>query len=417
VKQVVLTIKNADTGTTQEITLEHTEDLWKIVTPKDYNADKTVIDSLLSNVKSSQIKEFIAEEAQNLKQYGLDQPNITLSLVVGEDNSRKTLLLGNPNKIIDGAYAKHESAENIFLVPTTLFEEFPRTLNELRDKTLLTFNSDDVQKIELVSADETVVLEQVALEQTGEEEADKEWKIVQPGEFKADDSKVRTLLSNARDIKVEQFVTDGPTDLNLYGLESPQVLLNFWEKDQESPQRLLLGNADVENTGVYAKLGDQDSLVLVKSEALEQLKKTAFDLRYRKLLSFTPDQVKKIQVKYPESTLLLEKDNDVWKAQEPEKKELLPYKINNLMFDLNDLEFEEEILTPEEDLSVYGLHEPQVEVTFWEEGDQEVFTLLIGEQQEDKDVLYIKVATESPVYAIEPSFLDELPKEIKDLVE
>lgn len=193
--------------------------------------------------------------------------------------------------------------------------------------------------------------------------------------------------------------------------------MSLWKKDQENPQQLLLGNADVENTGVYAKLGDQDSLVLVKSEALEQLKKITFDLRDKKILSFVRDKVRKIQVNYAETTLLLEKDNDIWKAKEPEKKELLPYKVNNLIYDLGDLEFKEEILTPEEDLHVYGLHELQVEVTLWEEKDREVFTLLVGKQQEDADVLYVKIATENTVYAIDSSFLDEFPKDLKDLAE
>lgn len=417
VKQVIFTIKNPDTGITQEIKLEQSDDLWKIVAPKEFNADTTRMGTLLSRVKSSKIKEFIEEEPENLAQYGLDRPGTTLSLVVGDDNTQKTLLLGKTDAAKDGIYAKHEAAQNVFFVPTELVEQFPKKVNDLRDKTLLAFNNDDIQKIELVSADETVVLERSSSEQEGEGEIKEEWKIVQPGEFKADDSKVRTLLSNARDTEVEQFVTDGPTDLSLYGLESPQITLSLWEKAQESPQQLLLGNADIENTGVYAKRGDQDFLVLVKSEALEQLKKTAFDLRDRKLFSFTPDQVKKIQVKYPELTLLLGKDNDVWKAQEPEQKELLPYKVNNLMYDLEELEFKEELLTPEEDLSVYGLHEPQVEVTFWEEADREVFTLLIGKQQEEKDVLYVKIATENPVYTIEPSFLDELPKKLQDLAE
>jgi hypothetical protein len=416
VKQTIFTIKNPDSGTTQEIRLEQADDLWKIVSPKEFKADTTKMVSLLSKVKSSRIKEFIEEDPENLAQYKLDQPDTTLSLVVGDDNTRKILLLGKTDEAKDGIYAKYEAAKNVFFVPTDLVKQFPKNVNDLRDKTLLTFNNEDVQKIELISRDETVVLEHSFSDQA-EEKSEGEWKIIQPGEFKADDLKVQNLLSDARGIHVEQFVTDEPIALNLYGLESPQITLNLWEKDQEKPQQLLLGNADVENTGVYAKLGDQDSLVLVKTDALEQLKKTAFDLRYKRILSFTQNQIKKIQIKYPETIILLEKDGDVWKAKEPEKKELLPYKVNNLIYDLGDLEFKEEILTPEEDLSVYGLHEPQVEVTLWEENDREVFTLLAGKQQENADVLYVKIMAENTVYAIDSSFLDEFPKDLKDLTE
>ncbi len=416
-KQAVFTIRDSDTGDGQEIKLEQTEDLWKIIFPKEFKADNTKMGALLSKVKSSRIKDFIEEEPEDLAQYGLDQPSTTLSLVVGDDNTQKTLLLGNIDETKDGIYAKHEGAKNVFFVPTDLIEQFPKNPNDLRDRTLLSFNSDDIQKIELASADETVVLERSLLKQTSSDENKEEWKITQPGEFKADDSKIQALLSDVKDIKIEQFVTDKPDDLSLYGLEPPQIALSIWEKDQERSQRLLLGNSDAENTGIYAKLGEQDSLVLVKSGVFDQLKKTSFDLRYRKILSFTPEQVKKIQVKYAETPLLLEKDGDIWKSKEPEKKELLTYKVNNLMYDLEDLEFKEEILTPEADLGIYGLHDPKIELTLLEEKDKEIFTLLVGKQQEGKDVLYVKFATANTVYAIDAAFLDELPKEMKELAE
>jgi hypothetical protein len=415
VKQAVFTVKNSETGVTQEIKLAQTNDLWKIVAPKEYNADKAKMVSLLSKVKNSSIKEFIEENPENLAQYGLDQPTNTLSLLIGDDNTQKTLLLGNTDQTKKGVYAKYEAARNVFLVPMDLAEEFPKKLNDLRDRTLLAFNDNGIQKIELRSSAETVVLERIlsATEEKGKQE--EQWKISQPGEFKADSSKVRELLSDAKDLKIEQFISDEPGDLSPYGLNPPQITLNLWEKDQANPRQLLLGNSDVKKTGIYAKLGDQDSLVLVKPDVLEQFKKTAFDLRYKKILSFTPNQVEKIQIKYPETILVLEKDGDIWRATEPEKKELVSYKINNLMYDLEDLEFTEEILTPEKDLRIYGLQEPQGQLTLWEKGGKEVFTLLIGKKQEGKEVLYAKTVTANTIYAIEPSFLDELPKEIEDL--
>jgi hypothetical protein len=212
-------------------------------------------------------------------------------------------------------------------------------------------------------------------------------------------------------------VTDEPEDLGVYGLETPQITLSLWENKTETPQQLLLGRADVENAGIYAKLGDQDSVVLVDSEALEQFKKTAFDLRYQKILSFESKQIEKIQIKYPDTTLLLEKDGDIWKSKEPEEKELLSYKINNLLYDLENLEFQAEHVTPDEDLSVYGLTEPHVTITLWEEKDKEVFTLLVGKPGEEQNHLSVKTTTEKTIHTINRSFLDELPKEIADLTE
>jgi hypothetical protein len=412
IKQVAFTIRNAG-GATQDIKLEQTEDHWKIVGPKAYNADQTKMVAFLSNVKSSQIKEFIEENPTNLAQYGLEPPLNTLALVIGQDNTRKTLLLGNANPNKDGVYAKLETAGNVFLVPTTLLEQFPKKPNDLRDRTLLTLNETAIQKIELKAAGESVVLEKI-LPTGGEQGTQAEqWQGTQPAEFKADREKIQAMLSAAKELKIEQFVTDEPGDLSLYGLNPPQITVNFWEKDQANPRQLLLGNADIEKTGIYAKLGDQDSLVLVKSDVLNQFKKTAFDLRYKKILSFASEPIKKIQIAYREKTVVIEKDGDIWKTTQPEKQAWESYKINNLMYDLQNLEFTEEIATPGEDVSQYRLQEPQVQLTLWEKEGKEVFTLLIGKKIEGKDVLYAKTKAGNSIYAIDPAFLDELPKEEK----
>jgi len=141
----------------------------------------------------------------------------------------------------------------------------------------------------------------------------------------------------------------------------------LWEKDHKPiPEQLLLGNADSrKNRDLYAKLGDQDALVLVKSDALNQFKKTAFDLRYKKnsLLCLGTDP--------KNSDRLFGKDfcdRKRWGHLENNsttKQAWESYKINNLMYDLQHLEFKEEIVMPGEDLGQYGLQEPQVQLTLW----------------------------------------------------
>jgi hypothetical protein len=181
---------------------------------------------------------------------------------------------------------------------------------------------------------------------------------------------------------------------------------------------LLLGNADTEQSGVYAKLAKQDSIVLVKSEAPDQVRKTVFDLRKRNILDFTQEAIEKMQFVYADdAALLVEKRGEVWKAREPEKADLTTYKLTNLLYDLENLEFTAELLEPETDLSVYGLEPAEIEVTLWEKGNDQEIRLLLGKSADEEAALYVKVAEESTVYMIDPAFLDELPRSIADLNE
>ncbi len=405
VKKALLTLPSE---AHQSVELEQEQEAWKIVVPRQYQADTEKMNALLSKITSSSIKAFIVEKDENLAQYGLDQPEATLSLFVGDDKSQKTLFLGKKNASGDGVYAKHEGAENIFLVDATILDEFPKSVNDLRNKTVLSFKSPDIQKIELASPQGTIVVER---------ESEEEWQITQPETLKADGTEIQQFLSDVELLTAQQFVSDPAGDLAQYGLDSPPLSIRLWEKAQETPYELLLGSSDPEHQGIYAKIGHQDDVVLVKTDALEQLHKTVVDLRYKKILSFDHAQVEKIQLTYSDQKLVLEKDGDDWKASEPESKKVAFFKVNNLLYELTDLEFTQKFDEPESDLSQYGLVEPELALTLWGDTKNELFTLLIGKSTETQDVCYVKVASKTAVYAIDPQFLQEFPKNPADLDE
>lgn len=405
VKKAILTLPSEDS---QTVELEQKNDTWKIVAPQQYQADTEKMNSFLSKITSSQVKAFITEKAEDLTQYGLEYPTATLSLMVGEDKSQKTLFLGKKNESEEGVYAKHEAMENVFLVDATILDEFPKQINDLRDKTLLAFNNAGIQKIELRSQEESIVLER---------EAEEDWAITQPQNFAADWEEVRQLLSNARSLTVQQFINDAPQDLEQYGLASPVLTIRLWEQEQEIPHELLLGSPDPQNAGMYAKVGNQDSVVLVKTEALEQLHKTVFELRERKILAFERDKVAKFELHYADQRLVLEKDGDEWQATEPEQKSLAMYKVNNLLYDLSDLKFTQKLTEAEADLSKYGLADPEIRITLHDDSGNELLTLLVGRAVEGQETHYVKLDAEAVVYAIDPQFLQELPKTSADLEE
>ena len=250
-----------------------------------------------------------------------------------------------------------------------------------------------------------------------ERESEEEWQITQPETLKADDAKIRQLLSDAGFVIVQQFVSDAPEDLAQYGLDAPSLKIRLWEQEHDVPHELLFGSVDQEQTGLYAKIGDQDTVVLVNAEALEQLRKTAFELCDKKILAFDLTQVEKIQLTYPEQNLTLKKDGDEWKATEPEDKRLAFFKVNNLLHDLAELEFAREIAESAADPDQYGLAEPEITLTIWDGADHELLTLLIGQAVVAQDLRYVKLASDAVVYGIDPQFLQDLPENLADLEE
>ena len=382
---------------TVELTQENA--VWSITAPQPFTADTEKVNAILSQIKSAKIKEFVTETPTNLAEYGLDAPQKSLALTIGEEPTPQTLLIGKRNDENGGVYAQHAATGNVFLIPSTIDDEFPKALNDLRDKALVRFENADIQKIEIRTLAETVTLQR---------EAGDTWKIVAPAEFPANTDRVNVLLNDAKNAKSLEFV-DAAADQTWFGFDRPNVMVSFWKTGEDNPLQLIVGNPNVENTGFYVKTGDGVSLTA--PIILAQLKQSAFELRNRAIAPFKADDIALLEIKYPETAIMIEKDGDAWKAG---GKTLQTFEVNNLLYDLAALEFAEEPITSAADLASYGLNAPAATVTLRNAKNEELAAFQFGKQA---DKLFVKTAAADAVYPIDAAFWDELPKQAADLAE
>jgi hypothetical protein len=385
---------------------------WKLVAPLEARADKTKIDELLSAVREAKVKEFIDETPQDLAKYGLNPPQWRLSFFVGDDRAEKSLLLGNEETAKSGVYAKRGTTDNVFLVETKLLEKIPKQASDWRDRTLLAFKRDEVQKVEVRAGDD--ITEVACVENCGKIPDDR-WQIKQPREAKADAVKVRTLLRNLEELKVKAFITEAADDLAPYGLNTPSAQIHVWLKDQSEPITLLLGREDADKGGYYVKLPARPAVYLIDSKDYGDLVKKAPDLRDRKLLAFKARDVRKIEIKHPDGEIVVEGDGEAWSQVKPEKAKLDVYKVRSLLWKLEDLEFKEEwqatAIAPE----VHGLDYPAATVTLWLQGDKKLDTLKLGKKVEGKDWVYAQLESSPMLYAVDAKVLTDLPKRTGDI--
>ena len=399
IKKATFTLPATDAAPAATVELTQENAVWNITAPQPFTADTEKINAILSQIKSAKIKEFVTETPTNLTEYGLDAPLKSLALTIGEDPTPQTLLIGKRNDENGGVYAQHAATGNVFLIPSTIDDEFPKALNDLRDKALVRFENADIQKIEIKTLAETVTLQR--------ESADA-WKIVVPEEFPANADKVNVLLNDAKNAKASTFV-DAATDPAMFGFERPNVMVSFWKNEEESPLQLVVGNPDVENTGLYVRAGE--TIALADPGILSQLRQSAFVLRNKTIASFKADEVASFDITYPDGSIAVEKSGDDWKANNEETQ---AFKINNLLYDLAALEFAEEPIASAADLAQYGLNAPAATVTLRNAKREELVTFLFGKQA---DKLFVKTAAADAVYPIDAAFWDELPKQAADLAE
>lgn len=197
----------------------------------------------------------------------------------------------------------------------------------------------------------------------------------------------------------------------------------MWEKaptaQEATAHHLVLGAEAPDKDGVYARLGDAPVIYLVgKAEAERVLRKTAFDLRNKKLLAFTTDTIHKLRIQSPTAQFTLERASNAWKLVEPQKKDIAQrWKIDHLLYELSLLEYT--ALVKPEPARHYGLETPQLQLILWQHDGSPIGPLLIGNAVEATEssskIVYAQVGTQTPFYTLKADFLNGVPKGLAEL--
>lgn len=381
---------------------------WNVVKPRQHRADWDRISDFMDKLQFTKVKEFLTEAPRVLTPYGLDQPTqVTLWTGTEKDRTSKTLLLGKLETARKGVYAMRQGEPDVFLVGDEIWSLLPKSLAELRDKTVVEYDREKVTRLEVESPKGRVVL----AKENGQ------WQIKEPEGLKADDAEVGGLLWKLKDLKAESFLAEGSGAAGRY-IARPQVKISLWEQGGQAPKTVLLAPARDKRDGksvAYASVLGQGSLVLVDSKALEDLARSTTDLRDRSLLGFfDPKDVKRLEVRRSGQMMLVERKGEAgWHVVKPKKGKAREAKINDLLFTLRTLKWSELVSPKGEDVSRYGLDQPTFEVTLWKADGGELGTLMVGKKDGDKT--YLKTKASPSVYAVESRQLGDLPRIPEDL--
>jgi hypothetical protein len=381
---------------------------WKITRPMPGKADEERIADFLEKLLFTKVKEFVAEAPRSLAPYGLAQPTeVTIWLGKEKDRTSQRLLLGKVDPAKKGVYVLRPGEQSVLLLGEEILELLPKSVFDLRDKAVVSYERDKLAKLLLESPSGAVTLAREG----------QEWRITAPESLKADGGEVSAYLRKLEDLKARAFVSESAAEVSRY-LPKPQVRVSLWEKEAQAPKTLALGPSTERRDGTplaYAAVLGQGPVALVEAKALQDLAKSVIDFRERFVLgSFDAKAVKRLQIKSGGQTMLIERQGEnEWRILEPQKGRTREGAVNELLFTLRALKWKEQVSAKVEDGARYGLDHPSLEVTLWRADGSEMGGLAAGKR--DKDKAFLKTRASSTLYLVEAKQLDALPKTPDDL--
>jgi hypothetical protein len=377
------------------------EDQWVLDKPRPLRADATEVKGLLGELEFlSKIGTVSPEGGKpvDLPSYGLDKPQIETSYWTGPSQADKhTFYVGSRRAGGSEVYIRHEGGKEVYMVKGTLLDKLAKPLNELRSKDVFEMDPNAVQRLELRYASG----EPIRCFKEGET-----WRLESPVADKGDNEKIMAVIHNLRALTIakEDFITDEETDLGRFGLASPQLAATVQEKGQQ--QTLLLGNA--RDNKVYAKRLEEPAIFFLKDNNVNPLKKHPNELRDKKLATFDPLYVSKVELKTRDQNIVIEKTKEYdYLITQPVNVLADRDAFKGFLETVKELQIQNFVADKPEDLTSYGLDQPEADITITLKDEPKPIKLQLGRKDERGALCYIKRTGEQPVFSVKAEKLHE----------
>jgi len=416
------------------VVLERRDDgNWEMVEPLKWPAAAPIMKEILERIayarklREDSLDELGGPAEEKLKSFGLQPPVVDIEVTVGGEVKR--LHIGSMLPAGEQVFARLPEEENasVLLLPDRILRLSALQANDMRGRIVFPRKTRDIVAITERRAGEGIDgnrEESIALNEEGD------WALRRPLIYPVYKEGVQHWLGKAKRLRVEEFITDEPESLNLYGLATPQTQILLEYEDGEKATLLVgkkvpAGELETEPDAApvpasyYAKMVGSPSVFALSQEKLNDLRGGLMELRDRTVLHFTPKEVSGLKFVTEGAEVEVYLEDDDWKVTDSKGTEYKAdhYQVFDLVVMLSHLEVFEFVKDSTTDLQPYGLDKPRASVTLEQttpEGEKAPSLKLNFGKAKD-DLVYAKIEDRPYVYAVPKVLLGHLPRTALEL--
>ena len=295
---------------------------WQIVEPKPLRADQESVNSMVSALASLNADKLVEEKAADLAAYGLKTPGMDVT-VVKKDGKTEDVYIGDETPTGSGSYAKVASDPRVFTIASYTKSNLDKSSNDLRDKRLLTFDSEKLTRLDVQAKGQDVEFGK---------NAQNDWAILKPRTLRADGAQVEELIRKLKDAKMDTAASPDDAKKAATGFASGARIALVTISDPGGNQQLEVRKDKDKN--YYAKSSVVEGVYKVGSDLGDGLDKKLDDFRNKKLFDFGWSDPTKVEVRTPANSVAYAKSGDKWMAG---AKQMDSGSVQNLIDKLRDL--------------------------------------------------------------------------------
>jgi len=274
---------------------------WEITAPKPLAADQDDVSSLLSGLSSLSSDRLIEQKVDNTASYGLTNPPLEIVATL-KDNKTQKLLVGDQTPSGNAFYAMQAGDPRLFTIASYAKTSLDKSVNDLRDKRLLTADFDRVSQIELRNAAKK---QEVTLARSKDS-----WQIVKPAPYRADSDSVDGLIRALREAKMDLSAASDNADTGA-AFKSAQPFGDAKITGASGTQELEVRKTK-DKDDYYAKSSAISGVYKVAATTGTGLNKDLDDFRNKKLFDFGYQDPEKIEIHDGARSYLIKRSGSDW---------------------------------------------------------------------------------------------------------
>lgn len=372
---------------------------WELTKPIESKADSATVDGITADLRNLEIQRSFAA-GDDLSKYGLASPAAKIQFQDAK-GAQHTIELGDKDFSNNSVYALIDSSkpQSIALLPASLLGDAEKSVNDLRDRSILDMSDSQVTALTLHDASGTIALKKA---QAG-------WEISQPKPTLADSEAVDSMVSSLSTDKFTKVASETPSDLAKYGLAHPDVTLDATGKDGKQ-FRLAFSK---KGNDYYGRDLSRPIIFSVDSTIYSSFDKKFFDLRDKEILHFDPTNVASVTVQNANGLIECSQGKtDEWKMVQPaadKGKAVQGWKLTDPIENARATEIYD---APSASI-LARLKKPVITVTFTDKSGKKT---IVEISAADKDSVYVKTSDAPQVYKLNKQILTDLGFKAADLL-
>jgi len=282
---------------------------WQIVRPVPARADQDRVAALLDKIRAARVGQFIADGPANLPRYGLQFPELELSLFRGANEVFKAEFGNAPSAESTQVYARLNGV-NVVLVERGFAELLKQRYQSFHDPQLVRIDPQSLDRILVKSVEEFTLQRQ----------PDGRWGAGEKGSVPVDDSLLAGFIGAVSAMQIIDIAKEAPSDAEItaFGFAKPAASYSFFERRTNSAGMMTnilftditFGNNQQDR--IFVRRSDESPIYVTPLAQMFTLPRREFELRERKIWDFNSKEVFRVTLRNAAGTNIMERAGPVW---------------------------------------------------------------------------------------------------------